>query len=387
MKNRTKLDSETQTLDSIIALKVGVSLDKNGFSLDELIIRIKELFDQKGMPGLVAFILDLVDAHVVASLTRDKPGWQPEPCCQQPEYELRDRPKRRIRTSIGVINLRWRRLRCVHCHHALVPLREFLQLDRYQSKSSELERIITEVISEQSYRRTSRHLSIIAMLKIPKSTAHRWVKQSDCDAISPAQPVPSLMVDGTAYKRRPDPTVGKDNRGELRVAIGVKSNGMTVPLGVWSGEPWDAIAKALKPADPDQAHLGKLLISDGEPGLTEALGPLTEDQQRCHWHQVHELSRYLYRQDAPIITRRIIQRDLAAILSIELPKQDFKQVPEADKVELEQRVRAAEGKLEELIKDLLKRGYGQAADYVKNAKEKLFTYVRTWLSCVSYPIG
>jgi len=50
--------------------------------------------------------------------------------------------------------IRWRRLKCINCGKTLTPLRQFLGLERYQSKTSELEKLVTEVVSEQSYRRS-----------------------------------------------------------------------------------------------------------------------------------------------------------------------------------------------------------------------------------------
>lgn len=50
-----------------------------------------------------------------------------------------------------------------------------------------------------------------------------------------------------------------------------------------------------------------------------------------------------------------------------------------DKEELEKSTEHAEKELEKLINDLRSKGYGQAANYVFCASDKLFTYVRFWL--------
>jgi len=368
-------------MERSITLKVSALLSENGFSLDELIVKTKELFDREGIAGFVSLLLELVDAQLCWKLIHQPQGWQPKPCCERPAYELQNRVRRRIRTSIGVIHLSWRRLRCRHCDRSFLPLREFLGLRRYQSKSSELERIVTEVVSEQSYRRSSRHLNTIGLIPVPKTTAHRWVTLSDCDQIPPiTQSLPTLLADGTGYKRRPDAAAGLDNHGEVRVALGVDRCGTVMPLGAWTDKRWTEISQALTPDDPERQVRHTVLVSDGGPGLAEGLAGLANHYQRCQWHQVHDLDYYLYRDDAPKAYRREQARALAGIIGIELPATDFQHVPAADKAALAQTTDEAEQQLLELINQLAARGYHQAANYIRNAKDRLFTYIRVWLA-------
>ena len=81
----------------------------------------------------------------------------------------------------------------------------FLKLDRYQKKTVELEQIVSEVITDQSYRRTSQHLKIIGNIEIPKSTAHDWIKATPCDAVAQQQEFEfaQILPDGIGYKKRP----------------------------------------------------------------------------------------------------------------------------------------------------------------------------------------
>lgn len=374
-------DQDTQAIRSIITLTVSTKLSENGFSLDELVFKTKELFERRGIAGFVALLLELVDARIAAGLNQDQ-AWHPRPCCAQPNYELRDRAPRRFRTSIGTIRITWRRVRCRNCGRTLIPLREFLGLVRYQSKSAELEKVLTEIISEQNYRRTTRHLDVIGMIPVPRSTAHRWVTLSACDELQPPSArLDCLMADGTGYKRRPDPLAGKDNKGELRVALGVTRGGTVVPLGAYSGDSWETIGQALQTHYDRPGRLADVLVSDGEPGLAEGLAPLIEEAQRCQWHGVHDLDRQLWLNDAPREERRRLQHELAGIIDIQLPAEDFERVAEDDRVGIKQTTDAAETKLDELVQELIRKGYRSAASYVANAKDRLFTYVRRWLRC------
>ena len=365
-------------MDRSIALELAAVLAENGFSLDELVVKTKELFEREGMAGFVGVLLELVDAWLYREIVGRGGHWRPKPCCESPSYELQDRLERRLRTSIGTIRLHWRRLRCTCCGRSCVPLREFTGLEPYQPKTAELERIVTEIVAEQSYRRLSRHLTLIGEIPVPKSTAHRWVMASDCDQLSGTGKGGALLfADGTGYKRHPDPERGLDNGGELRVVLGVKSDGTVMPLGAFSGQSWSEIGAAI--GSVEDGPIAEVLISDGEPGLAEGLAHLVRDQQRCHWHQVHDLDRFMWMDGAKKDERREMQSQLAGIIGIELPAEEFERVSEKDKAEISQVTVAAEQQLEGLVHTLEVRGYERAAKYIHYAKERLFTYVRWWL--------
>lgn len=361
-----------------IAMELAAVLAEDGFSLDELVVKTKQLFERDGMAGFVSLLLELVDVWLCREVISGGSDWQPKPCCEAPCYELQDRQDRRLRTSIGTVRLHWRRLRCSHCGRSCLPLREFTGLEPYQPKTAELERVVTEIVAEQNYRRLSRHLTLIGEIPVPKSTAHRWVMASNCDEVtSDGKRSALLFADGTGYKRRPDPKRGLDNGGDLRVVLGVTSSGTVLPLGAWSGQSWSEIGAAIGPAGAEP--MAEVLISDGEPGLAEGLAHLVRDQQRCHWHQVHDLDSFMWMDGAKKDERREMQSQLAGIIGIELPAEDFERVSEKDKADIGQATVAAERQLEVLVNTLTARGYERAARYIRYAKDRLFTYVRWWL--------
>lgn len=364
-----------------LSLGLVACLSEKEFSLDELVMRVKDLFEQEGMAGVVALVLALFEEELVLRLVRGGEGWRPKPCCGKVKYELYNRSPRRVRTSVGEVRIAWRRLRCVQCKKSVVPLREFLRLEKYESKTGELERMVAEVVSEQSYRRTTRHLELIGEIPVPKSTAHRWVMKSPCDELkTDGKIVDVLFADGTGYKRRPDASIGQNNRGEVRVVLGVTKDGTVVPFGSWSGESWEEIGQAIRQNTVGVEPAAKLLVSDGEAALAEGMAHVANQQQRSHWHAVRYLDPAMWKDKAPKSERRAMQTRLAGILGIELPAEDFQEVPEEDKTRIEQRTREAEGKMDELIRELSGKGYGEAAAYVRNAKDRLFTYVRFWLA-------
>ena len=348
------------------------------FSLDELVLCVRQVMEQKGVPGMLRLILELLDELWAIRATRQGqlPG---EPCCASPRYEIKDRVERQLRTSVGTVDFKWRRLRCRACKKHLVPMRRWLALQPWQSKTHELERLVVEVVSQQSYRRSSEHLHAIGEIPVPKSTAHRWVAQSGCDQLNwPQATLATLMVDGTGFKRRPDPEKKLNNKGELRVVIGIDHRGQTIPLGTWTSKSWEQIAQELEARAPGE-KLAEQLGCDGEPGLADRLARLTNKVQRCQWHMVHDLDRMMWFDDAPLAERRQQQKKLSGIISIELPADDFEPVQQQDKEQIQQRVQHAEAELEKLATALNQKGYPQAATYVAAARRRLFSYIEFWM--------
>lgn len=365
-------------MQNIIALEIVSAVSEAGFSLDELVVRTKELFEREGMPGFVRLVLLLMDELLCLRLVKGQSKWKPKPCCGRGRYEQSRRDVKLLRTSIGTVHMEWRRLRCTKCGKSFVPMREFLGLEQYQSKTAELEQMVAEVVSEQSYRRTSKHLDLIGEVPVPKSTAHRWVMQSECDELAvDGKAVGIVVADGTGYKRRPD--AEKNNRGELKVVLGVGSDGTVVPVGAWSGESWEDIGKEIKDNAIDWKKEGKILVSDGERRLADALASVAESAQRCHWHAPNDVNYAMWEDKAPLDERRAMQSRIAGLIGIELPESDFEKVKPDDKAALVEKTETAEEKLDELIAELSGKGYYKAATYVRNAKESLFSYVRFWL--------
>ncbi len=367
-------------MQSIVSLEVLTVVAENGFSLDELVISTGDLFQREGMPGLIGLILRLVDENLSIRLQQKKSDWQPSACCEHPDYESQDQLPRSFRTSAGLVKIRWRRLRCRHCGKSTVPLREFLGLQTYQSQTAELEKVVMEVVCEQSYRRSSNHLETIGQIPVPKSTAHRWAAKSDCDQLDTGtETFDQLFADGTGYKQRCNKEAGASNRGELRIALGVNQEGSVVPLGSWSGESWGEIAKVIKGSRNDDQPVAEVLVSDGEIGLSEALAGLCNSHQRCGWHFVKDLNFSMWKDDAPKSERDAIKQDLISMIGIEIPQTDFQQVSSQERQEIEARLQQAKADLQQLHDYLVSKGYDEAAGYVNRGGKNIFTYLERWL--------
>jgi hypothetical protein len=87
----------------------------------------------------------------------------------------------------------------------------------------------------------------------------------------------------------------------------------------------------------------------------------------------------MWRNKASKSERNEMQRELAAIIGIELPKEDFERVDDKDKADLTEATAKAEKDIRRLITNLLDRGYNLAAYYLHRVSKNLFSYVYHWL--------
>ena len=361
------------------SLKISANLPNTGFSLDELVIETKKMFETEGMVGFLRLLLTLLDYLVYLPFIGKN---EKSLCCEECHLVVAQKEPKKLVTSCGLLEFIWTRLKCKSCGRTIIPLRGFLGLEKYQTKTSELEQIVAEVVSEQSFRRASQHLETIGNILVPHTRLHRWVMKSDCDEIDAKKKVQTIIGDGTGYKKKP---VNGSNRGEVRLVVGVTKDGVVMPYGAWTEESWRSIGQQIKQANhPHQKiylkPIADMLVTDGEPGMIRYLKKLANDHQRCMWLLPYELRPILQYQDGVEKDEAKGQKsELQNIIEIELPKEDFNKVPLEDKLELEKQTWQAEKEVEKLIDSFIEKGYNQVATYLLNAKKNMFSYVRTWL--------
>ncbi len=355
-------------------------LAENGFSLDELVFKLRELFENKAFSELLRLILQLVQECMLQRLFANKK--LPVKCCGKSHFVLNGGYNRRVRTSIGEVRLYWHRVRCKTCGRTFALLKEFLDLDKYQTKTHELERIVVNAVTNDTYRRAVKGISENGLVNLSHHTAHNWLMRTDCDeieldsktigSIGPTQ----IVADGTKFKGQP--LQGEAKRGDLKVVVGVNTKGNVFPLGSWTGESWGNINKHWK-KNKIKFPEGSVIVSDGEPGLAESFAEQVEFEQRCHWHVVKDMYHFMHPDGAKLETTKRVQKGLAGVLAIELPEEDFNKVSESEKDDIEEKMELADEALGRLIKYLNRKGYYKAATYISGARKSMFGYVRRWL--------
>ena len=128
-------------MQQLIGIELSATTSESHFTLDERVLKVRELFTQPGLAQVVGRVLPLLDELLALRPTTGQPTPPRLGGCGQHRYELKDRLDRELRTRVGRVTLRWRRLACTHCGQTWCPLREFLGLARWQRKSVELERV------------------------------------------------------------------------------------------------------------------------------------------------------------------------------------------------------------------------------------------------------
>jgi hypothetical protein len=354
-------------------------LSESGFSLDEMVIRLKELFETEGFPGIMRLIIGLVQDKLIAESVAGQKDWG---CCDTPNYVLNGGYPRSLKTSLGKITMNWFRLKCKSCGGDIVPLKVFMGIEKHQYNSGELEQLVIDAVSKDSYRRAVQSVASIGFVKVSHSSAHRWVMESDCDELdfsgktNKDSGAIQILPDGTGFKGQP--RNGAAEKGELKVMIGVDKQGDVFPMGAWAGESWNDVHEKLEGRLKSLPE-GSILLSDGERGISEAFTDMVDEEQRCHWHLSRDLYHTMWQDGGTVKESKPLQKALAGVLAIELPKEDMSSVSEAQKDEIEERMEKAESAIVKLISYLEVQGYNKAANYLENARRGMFGYVRRWL--------
>jgi len=365
-----------------VTCSLGVCLLENGFSADELVCRLKDLFEEKAFGEILKHILLLVEEVLRLNVMLGKAS--PVKCeCGCDRLTLNGGQARTINTGLGNIVLtRIARVKCRQCGKTFSPLMRFLGVAPHQSKTAELEKLVLEETAGNSYRRANKSVRKMTGITVGHSTFHNWVLKTSADEIKIPDgiigSVPGeIFADGTKCKSIG--TDGKPVRGDIKVMLGVNANGEVFPIGTWTHhENWEDISRQIderKVKFPD----GTILVSDGEPGLAEALSKHASAQQRCHWHLTRDTYHAMWQDGGKTNDARPVQDALKAIFAVELPKDDFQKVTESEKDDIEERMEKAENHIDKLIAYLRSKRYDTAADYLQRSKAYMFNYVRRWL--------
>ena len=362
-------------------LDLSFCLSDNGFSLDELVFKLGDLFEKKAFNEILRLILMLVQETLLSRIHEKKS--HPFSCCGKSDFKRNGGYNRSIKTSLGEVSLYWHRISCKSCGRTIMVLKQFLKLKHYQTKTNELEQIVIDAASETSYRRAVTSIGNHKLINLSHHTAHNWVMKTDCDEIKLSKDVISSMgpiqvvADGTGFKGQPDKN-GKVKKGDLKAIVGVNTAGDVFPLGSWTDTSWKDINESWK-NNKIKFPEGSILVADGEPGLADAFAEQVELEQRCHWHVVRDLYHCMHHDGASLEKTKLLQKGLAGVLAIELPEDDFKKVTESEKDEIEKKIEDADTALGRLISFLNKQGYDKAATYIAGARKSMFSYVRRWL--------
>ena len=119
-----------------ISMDLSFCQSENGFSLDELVTKLAEVYDRKAFAELLKMILQMVQELLMYRIFHGETDALK--CCDSGHLRQNGSFERRIRTSLGEFKMRFWRVSCSGCGKSFSPLQRFIRLDRYQTKTNEL---------------------------------------------------------------------------------------------------------------------------------------------------------------------------------------------------------------------------------------------------------
>jgi hypothetical protein len=250
-----------------LSLQVGAEISLENFSLSQLIIAIKDLFVQEGLPGFLRVFLQVIELQLLAGGVACKN-------CGSVKLYGHSTVERKLKTLIGEVVFVLKRFRCQDCKKTYVPMNVLLDLDAYARKSREFEKLSLETITQQSFRRSAVVLEDTLGFKTSFTTLHSWFMKTPATSINVKKKVKDLIADGTGYKKKYD--AEGSNQGEVRVVMGLTSTGEVIPYGAWTRANWRDIGQYIKRANHPSEKLkfkpiATTLITDGEEELIRRL--------------------------------------------------------------------------------------------------------------------
>ncbi len=360
-----------------LSLHIGSEVGLKNFSFSQLIIEVKRLFDVEGVPGFVKMMVILVENMLIKSGVEC-------PRCKSNKLQLHGKSEKKMKTSIGCVDLVLTRMRCTACKKTFSPMMGLFDVDRFSRKSREFEKLTLETVTNQSFRRSAKNLNDTMGFSTSHTTLHRWFTNTDAVNMNQKMRVDDIIADGTGFKKDKDDK--GSNRGEIKILIGYNKDGKVVPFGAWTRASWKDIGKLIKNKNHPSEKIkfkpiAGTLITDGEEELVRHLKKLALSHQRCLFHMTHELTPLLRYQDMVGKDEAIkISDELHDLLYLELPEADADPLKSLeDKLTIEAHILKMKKSIDDFIAELKMMGYKKAKTFVENAKAQLFTYIENWV--------
>lgn len=154
-------------LSNQFSLNIGSEISLQDFSFSQLIIAVKKLMDTEGVPGLIKAMLILIEMFLIKSGVSCS-------SCGSEKFHFHSKNERTLKTTIGEVRIVLSRLLCQGCGKTFCPLNKLMDLDPYSRKSRELEKLALETVTNQSFRRSTKHLEDTLGFETAHTTLHRW---------------------------------------------------------------------------------------------------------------------------------------------------------------------------------------------------------------------
>ena len=102
-----------------ITMEMSICQAGHGFSLDELVKKLADAFENKAFAEILKMNLQLTQEVLMHRIFNNSIGIK---CCPDGHLTLNGSFERRIRTSLGEFKMDFRRVRCSKCGKTFAPL-------------------------------------------------------------------------------------------------------------------------------------------------------------------------------------------------------------------------------------------------------------------------
>ena len=233
-----------------------------------------------------------------------------------------------------------------------------------------------------SYRRAAKEIDRIQDCSMSHTTVHRRLQgfaqdHEPFDNLK-KRPFRFLLVDGA--KVRLQGKMSKDmGLAEMRWALASEGpQHRFEPVGFWIHNDWKTIRKDL--SKRLNYRKLKILLSDGAPGVEEALLSKTMIHQRCLWHGKRDFPYLLYADGLKKVEQQPFVKQLNAIPAMIMTKGQLEQLRPEDRPRVEQIIKQTKQEFSELLNVLHPDKYPKARTYIENLIQPVSTFLSWWLN-------
>jgi len=279
-------------------LRVGLKVGQEGLGINDLVAEVFERKDEICGQIVSGIVWQVQEAWLEEVLT----GTADVACRRCGVVEggpgavlRRGRRRRRVRTSVGRLELSLRQVTCRWCRKTWCPFAERLGLRPRQRVLEELMRRLVDWATELSYAKSSRLGEECLGATASPRRIHQEVQErgEDVEFTEHTEhgPVETLVADGTKV-----PAGGKERGEDVSLAFQIRGRRLenrrpvvdkrVVGFGIGWGHWQETLATTHEP---------ELLVTDGETGVAELAEwyfPGTR-HQRCEWHLSYGLGHAL----------------------------------------------------------------------------------------------
>lgn len=293
----TKIDPSSFSINVLASALPQVSRDYGLEHAQQVIEAFQESLIQEVFAGLKEVVCERCGVVHSGRLTLLRRGSRP----------------RQLRTSSGLLVFTLKQLTCRDCRRTWSPFGQLLGLVPRQRIAEELERKMTECVTELSYAKTCKLTEALLGASVTPKTLHRFVQERGSRlCFTPAEPTAVVVADGTKVP------AGSSERGtDLRLSFQIlgrhKEHGRMVVekrIAGWGMGPggWsDALPAGI---------CTEVIVTDREKGLPELIAQRFPGirHQHCEWHLSHTLGHLLYLDGVKVKERKPLTAKLAHIV-------------------------------------------------------------------------